>query len=172
LEPNKCFAAGPGLENPVPGEPTKFAIQARDKDGKKITEGGANFIVNIKGPKGEEQLKLTDNMNGTYYVSYVPQNSGIYTINISVKDEGPIDGSPFTVNSNFIPDVTKCYVSGNGIDSNYQHIERIPASFMLYCKDKNGNNIQKGGDKIDVKVTSPNGIPSGLFQLFLQFFLK
>jgi len=65
----KSFAWGPGVELASTAEKAWFVIQAKDTKGNKITKGGDQFKVKIKGPNGLVDASVVDNNNGTYQVS-------------------------------------------------------------------------------------------------------
>jgi len=69
-------------------------IQTRDKRDKDLHEGGQNVAVEIKGPRGVVQNKLTDNKDGTYTCVYTIKDKGEYKLNVTV-DGTSVKGSPF-----------------------------------------------------------------------------
>jgi hypothetical protein len=73
-----------------------FVVRAMDKRGRPLTVGGAKIAVTVKKPNGSncDQVKVNDNKDGTYTVTYKAKETGVF--NISVKIGGKdIAGSPF-----------------------------------------------------------------------------
>ena len=67
----------------------------RDSDGKQLTNGGSAVRVSLTCNK--EECLVTDNGDGTYLVSVVPQQLGQHHLSITVNG-GHIKDSPFTLN--------------------------------------------------------------------------
>jgi len=136
---NHSYAEGPGLTEAWDNEPAHFTIHALDNDGKPRGEGGDPFKVNIDGP-GDVEVDVKDNGDGTYSVTYRPDEPGKYKINVDLEGK-PIKDAPFTVNTKAGTDVTN---SGFGI-----------FSFTLQAKDKRGKAKDFGGDDFKVDITGP-----------------
>lgn len=77
-DPSKCTAEGPGLVDGIKDTfPAKFKVQARDRDGNPIHEGGDDFKVKITDPDGQDvPAEISDNGDGTYDVVYHPDKPG------------------------------------------------------------------------------------------------
>lgn len=94
------IAYGPGLE---PGnldtEPAHFTIEARDKNGVRRNEGGDPFVVEVMGPTGPVPCDVVDNGDGTYAVTYNPEDAGRHDIAVTLEGK-PIKGSTFRVDIN------------------------------------------------------------------------
>ena len=67
----------------------------RDSDGKQLTNGGSAVRVSLTCNK--EECPVTDNGDGTYLVSVVPQQLGQHHLSITVNGRH-IKDSPFTLN--------------------------------------------------------------------------
>eukprot|EP01089_Gocevia_fonbrunei_P013343 TRINITY_DN340_c0_g1_i1.p1 TRINITY_DN340_c0_g1~~TRINITY_DN340_c0_g1_i1.p1 ORF type:complete len:790 (-),score=281.46 TRINITY_DN340_c0_g1_i1:42-2333(-) len=135
------YAEGPGLQEAWDNEPAHFTIHSVDNDGQPRKEGGDPFSVNISGPV-DTPVDVKDNGDGTYSVTYSPQEPGAYTINVDL-DGSPIKDAPFKVTAKAGTDVTN---SDFGI-----------FSFTLQSKDKRGNNKEFGGDEFNVNISGPEG---------------
>jgi filamin len=79
-------------------ESFQFVIRARTKTGKEMTRGGEKFEVKAHGPQGEVPLRLQDQGNGLYVVTYsLPPVKGSFSFDVKVNGQH-IQGSPFTHN--------------------------------------------------------------------------
>jgi len=138
-----CIAYGPGLE---PGcldtEPAVFTIEARDKNGKRRKEGGDPFKVEVMGPTGPVPVNVVDNNDGTYQVTYNPQDAGRHDVAVTL-DGKPIKGSTFRV------DVNAGAFAGKSVMESF--------SFVVRAMDKRGKPLTVGGARIKANVTKPNG---------------
>jgi len=140
---SNCIAYGPGLE---PGnldtEPAHFTIEARDKNGQKRKEGGDPFVVEIMGPTGPVACDVVDKGDGTYGVTYHPQDAGRHDIAVTLEGK-PIKGSTFRV------DIEAGAFAGKSIVESF--------SFVVKAHDKRGKPLTVGGARITATVTKPNG---------------
>jgi len=138
-----CIAYGPGLE---PGcldtEPAHFTIEARDKNGLRRKEGGDPFKVEINGPTGPVACDVVDNNDGTYAVTYHPQDAGRHDIAVTLEGK-PIKGSTFRV------DIAAGAFAGKTIMESF--------SYVVKAHDKRGKPLTVGGAKITASVKKPNG---------------
>ena len=138
-----CIAYGPGLE---PGnldtEPAHFTIEARDKNGQRRKEGGDPFVVEVMGPTGPVPCEVVDNGDGTYGVTYNPEDAGRHDIAVTLEGK-PIKGSTFRV------DVEAGAWAGKSF------VEWF--SFIVKAHDKRGRPLTVGGAKITASVTKPDG---------------
>jgi len=138
-----CIAYGPGLE---PGcldtEPAVFTIEARDKHGNRRNEGGDPFVVEINGPTGPVPAHVVDNGDGTYQVTYHPQDAGRHDVAVTLEGK-PIKGSTFRV------DVNAGAFAGKSIMESF--------SFVVRAHDKRGKALTVGGAKLTASVSKPNG---------------
>ena len=105
---NICNATGDGLKTAVVGQESSFTIITSEMGllGKKAID------VSIAGVRsGRLKGTVTDNVNGTYTVSYTPQKPGAYVANITVN-KNLVLGSPFKINVVSAPDASKCIAGG------------------------------------------------------------
>jgi len=136
-----CIAYGPGLE---PGlldtHPATFTIEARDKNGKPVTEANENFVVDIQGPNGPIQAKIKNNKDGTYGVTYQPEDAGLHDIAITL-DKVPIKGSTFHVDI-----APGAWAANSEVETH---------SFVLLTRDKRNKEMTIGGAPVKVNITGP-----------------
>ncbi|CAF0875720.1 unnamed protein product [Rotaria sordida] len=114
FEPHKVIVDGPGIHNGIPASlETYFRIDTREA-------GFEHPDVLIKNPEGQlVQSKIVDNKDGTYKVTYKPNDVGRYLINVNYGGV-PINNSPYNVKVEPIGDPTKCHISGTGTNPNLQ----------------------------------------------------
>jgi len=138
-----CIAYGPGLEPGVlDTEPAVFTVEARDKNGKRRTEGGDPFKVEVMGPTGPVPVEVVDNGDGTYQVTYHPDDAGRHDIAVTLEGK-PIKGSTFRV------DVNAGAWAGKTVMETF--------TFVVKAHDKRGKPLTVGGAKLTAAVTKPNG---------------
>ncbi|CAN2389723.1 E3 ubiquitin protein ligase [Pristimantis euphronides] len=105
-------ATGEGLKRALQGKVASFTIIAYDHDGEACLAGGDLITVLLMGPDGNLfAVEITDQMNGTYLVSYRPQLEGEHHISVMVCNQH-IENSPFKV----LVKSSRCYV-GIGLPS-------------------------------------------------------
>jgi len=136
----KSFAEGPGLLDAWDNEPAYFTIHAIDEDGNPRADGGDVFDVRISGPE-EVQPKIVDNGDGTYSVTYNPQEPGDYEISVQLEGQN-IKDAPFRVK---VREGTDADNSGFGI-----------FSFTIQARDKRGREKTFGGDHFEVHIKGPD----------------
>ncbi|CAF3564394.1 unnamed protein product [Adineta steineri] len=114
FEPHKVIVDGPGIHSGIPASlETYFRIDTREA-------GFEHPDVLIKNPEGLlVPSKIVDNKDGTYRVTYKPNDAGRYLISVNYGGV-PINNSPFNVKVEPIGDASKCHISGNGTNPNLQ----------------------------------------------------
>eukprot|EP01127_Copromyxa_protea_P010407 TRINITY_DN2534_c0_g1_i1.p1 TRINITY_DN2534_c0_g1~~TRINITY_DN2534_c0_g1_i1.p1 ORF type:complete len:415 (-),score=146.57 TRINITY_DN2534_c0_g1_i1:24-1268(-) len=143
---SKCTAEGPGLVDGIKDtEPAKFKVQARDRDGKPITEGGDNFKPKVTDPNGNEvPCEIKDNGDGTYDVEYNPDIPGPHKVDVTLDDT-------------HIKDMPKTVKVKAGASAATSFIESF--NFLVQTRDKRGENLTTGG--MDVKTVITNSADGG-----------
>jgi len=138
-----CTAFGPGLEpGNVDTKACHFTIQARDKNGNPIKEGGDPFKVDIQGPTGPIQCEVKDNGDGTYACKYQPADAGLHDIAITLNGT-PIKGSTFHVQIK------------PGAFPGTTFIESF--NFLIKAHDKRGQPVPTGGENVKAIIKGPQG---------------
>jgi len=93
----KCIVYGPGLEaGNESDKSTYFTIEIRNKANRKVPRGGHNIFVRITGPHSQQSFQAVDHHDGTYYVTYTPNEGGNYVVEVRLENT-PIQSSPFHV---------------------------------------------------------------------------
>jgi len=144
-DPSKCTAEGPGLHDGIPDTfPATFTVQARDRDGNPIKEGGDPFKIVVKDPQGKPvPADIKDNGDGTYGVTYHPDVPGPHTVDV-------------TLDAQHIKDMPKTVNVRAGISEVHSYIEDY--SFIIRSCDKRGKPLTTGGQNVKTGITH-NGQP-------------
>ena len=89
------------------GAEMKVKVTTRDSSGKKLNKGGSvvRGILTCSG-QGRVECPVSDNGDGTYFVSVIPQQIGQHQLSITVNSHG-IQGSPFELSVVAHRDYTK-----------------------------------------------------------------
>ena len=148
-----CKVSGSGIEAAVARVSTSFQIEGYTAAGSKCTEGGDHFVVHIRGNGMKTRAKVADLSDGTYDVTYKPQQSGSFSIAISLDGE-QLPGSPFAcIAVTPTPEVTKCIVRGPSLS---EAVARVPQSFEVQFKDALGHVAH--AEDLDVYVEADDPV--------------
>jgi len=156
----KCKVYGIGLEaGNDSGKETYFTIEVRNAADRRVPTGGHNIFVRITGPHTQNGFNAADNGDGTYYVTYKPEEDGNYVVEVRLGNK-PIQSSPFHVAINpvkgpvttepvprwFVQDLTtkKWIPYDNGVNN------EIETQFSSY--GSGAVTILNGAYKIDLSV--------------------
>ena len=102
-DPKKCTVAGSGFTQAFVNQPQTFTVKG-DK------AGPGDISVLVEGPNGSITPKIKGKGDGTFDVTYLPEDIGPHKISVSWNDD-PIPGSPFTVSVLAPADASKCTVT-------------------------------------------------------------
>lgn len=153
-DPTQSYAYGPGLNGTVAGTPATFTIQAVDQYGYPMVTGGLQASVFLNPPNPTEYIQITDNQNGTYTVSYMVQQSGSYSLIVSLN-EIAIRGSPYPMVVSPAPiALSNTLVTGalgGGIAGN-------SLAIYVQARDVYGNNITSNNPPMTFVATFSNGL--------------
>jgi len=125
---------------------------ARDPEGHPRTDGGDNFVVTVDGPV-HVTPHVHDNGNGTYDVTYQPEEPGDYQVNVKLDDK-PVANLPVTVHIRPTPSAHHTFAAGPGLTPG-QVFDNEPAQFIIHAKDPKGNPLSQGGDLFKVDISGP-----------------
>ncbi|XP_007894049.1 tripartite motif-containing protein 45 [Callorhinchus milii] len=105
VDPNKCVLQGEGLHVGRQDRLTAFTLVCNDQSGQQMGRGGESVRVSIFNKSSKDRVvkpTVEDNHDGTYCITYTPQEPGPHTVWVHVKGQH-VEGSPFnlTVKSKF-----------------------------------------------------------------------
>uniref|UniRef100_A0A1A8IYN8 Tripartite motif containing 45 n=1 Tax=Nothobranchius kuhntae TaxID=321403 RepID=A0A1A8IYN8_NOTKU len=100
LDVSRCTIEGEGLRRGSEGQPGHFSLVCRDSAGEQMARGGEQVLVSIVHKEKKNcavETVVVDNADGTYSVSYKPEEPGPYSVWVCVKAQH-VKGSPFLLN--------------------------------------------------------------------------
>ncbi|XP_007485334.2 tripartite motif-containing protein 45 isoform X2 [Monodelphis domestica] len=98
VDPSKCILQGEDIQKVCEKQKVTLTLLCRDILGEHMGRGGEHIRVNVIHKNKDCVLKtmVQDNNNGTYTISFSPEELGLYTVCIFVKGQH-IQGSPYTM---------------------------------------------------------------------------
>ena len=96
---SQCNAEGKGLEQGTVGSGAQFVLTTRNAQARQCYNKHDRVTVEIIDEQGREcatEVRINDNKDGSYKVSYSPREQGRYKVKVKVNGENVL-GSPFTV---------------------------------------------------------------------------
>ena len=98
-KPSESLAEGDGLKEGIVARKAQFNLITRNAERKQCHDERDCVTIEIKDEQGQEcvtQVKIDDNKNGIYKITYYPRVHGTFKLLVKVNDEH-ISCSPFTV---------------------------------------------------------------------------
>ena len=95
----QCIAEDKGLEEGTVGREARFVLTTRNAQGRQCYSKRDRVTVEIRDEHGREcgtKVRIKDNKDGSYNISYSPEEQGRYKVTVKVNG-GHVLGSPFTV---------------------------------------------------------------------------
>ncbi|XP_076850461.1 E3 ubiquitin-protein ligase TRIM45 isoform X2 [Brachyhypopomus gauderio] len=99
IDPGKCIVQGEGVQQGAEGQRGEFTLICRDSAEESMGRGGDPVLVSIVHKDRKDcrvEVTVVDNGDGSYAVSYVPKESGSYSVWVCVKAQH-VKGSPFAL---------------------------------------------------------------------------
>ena len=96
---SQSVAEGKGLEEGIINREARFVLTTRNAEGRQCYNERDHVTVEIWDEQGREcatEVRINDNKNGLYQISYSPRDEGRYKVTVKVNGEH-VRGSPFTV---------------------------------------------------------------------------
>ena len=96
---SQCIAEGKGLEEGTVGGEAQFVLMTRNAQGRQCFSKHDRVKVKIRDERGREcatEVRIKDNKDGSYKISYSPKEQGKYKVTVKLN-RGHVLGSPFTV---------------------------------------------------------------------------
>ncbi|XP_005745321.1 tripartite motif-containing protein 45 [Pundamilia nyererei] len=100
VDVSRCTIEGEGLQEGTEGQLGHFTLVCRDSAGEQLARGGEHVLVSVVHTEKKNckvETTVTDNSDGSYSVSYTPQQPGAYSVWVCVKAQH-VKGSPFVLN--------------------------------------------------------------------------
>nr|XP_020472771.1 tripartite motif-containing protein 45 [Monopterus albus] len=100
VDPRKCTIEGDGVQQGRQGQQGCFTLVCRDSTGEQMARGGAHVLVSIVHKEKKNctvDTTVVDSNDGSYSVSYTPEEPGAYSVWVCVKTQH-VKGSPFILN--------------------------------------------------------------------------
>ena len=94
---SESFAEGKGLNETFAGRETEFTLTTKTAEGRQCYNKSDRVTVEIRDERGREcgtEVRINDNKNGQYEISYSLKEQGRYSIIINVNGEH-VRGSPY-----------------------------------------------------------------------------
>ena len=98
-EANQSVAEGKGLEEGTVGSEAQFVLTTKNAEGRQCHNKHDHVTVEISEEQGREcvtEVRITDNKDGSYKISYSPKDQGKYIVSVKVNGKH-ICKSPFSV---------------------------------------------------------------------------
>jgi len=150
-----CY--GPGLEHAEAHVPANFTIEARNRLGERINNGGHPFEVKVVDPYGEASpARVVDNQDGSYSVTYTPIDPGDHVVEVTLVRQ-QVAKSPYTVpvdENQLLASAANSYAEGPGLEPGNKNTKEC--EFTIHAVLPNGKPKTKGGDLFDVQIENPN----------------
>jgi len=96
---NQCIAEGKGLEEGTVGGEAQFVLTTRNALARQCYNKHDRVTLEIRNEQGREcatEVRINDNEDGSYKITYSPKEQGRYKVTVKVNG-GHVLGSPFTV---------------------------------------------------------------------------
>ncbi|XP_078339973.1 filamin-A-like isoform X11 [Crassostrea virginica] len=142
VDASRVRVSGAGVQDNIPASlPVTFLIDTREA-------GIADLEVLIKRPDGTyAHPHIVDNGDGTFTVSYVPDDLGTYEILIRFGGQ-VVPNTPLKVNAYPVGDATKCRIT-EGLENTTVPVNKE----TVICVDAS----QAGEGKVTCRIRSPSG---------------
>uniref|UniRef100_A0A7S1DTW6 Ig-like domain-containing protein n=3 Tax=Hemiselmis andersenii TaxID=464988 RepID=A0A7S1DTW6_HEMAN len=155
-DPSMSTVTGEGLDDCNVGSDRHFLVEAVDRFGNRVLHGGDKFVAEMRGPV-PERVHLIDMDDGTYAGTYMCRWSGDFALYVTL-DGTPVGQSPYMVGVK--PGATlaqncECTLVKMPM-SRLVCMAGVQCSFVIFAKDRYGNQREEGGDEFTVKCRGPS----------------
>ncbi|CAL8338413.1 unnamed protein product [Merluccius merluccius] len=145
FDPSQVVASGSGLQRAKVGEVSEMNV-----DCSKAGPGQLTLEAGPESPGVGARTEVVDRGSGNYTVSYVPLNSGLYTLMLRYGGQ-PAPGFPTTVQVLPAIDTSKVSVFGPGVDAKVYR--EATTEFTVDAQPL----TRRGGDHVRSEVRGPGG---------------
>eukprot|EP00698_Gefionella_okellyi_P016092 TRINITY_DN457_c0_g1_i1.p1 TRINITY_DN457_c0_g1~~TRINITY_DN457_c0_g1_i1.p1 ORF type:complete len:4209 (-),score=1181.95 TRINITY_DN457_c0_g1_i1:57-12683(-) len=144
-------ATGDGLRASPAGQTATLFVKVKDAFGNERRVGGDAVRAEVKGASQVDAV-VTDNIDGTYRITYGTRVAGKYQLSILVND-APLQSSPFDVEVTPLEaHPSKSVIDG---DWNGQVVAGEVRVITVIAHDIYQNRVRKGGEAITVAARGP-----------------
>ncbi|XP_028307385.1 filamin-C [Gouania willdenowi] len=145
FDSSKVTASGPGLERGKVHEAGSFTVDCSKA-------GEAELTIEIISDSGAKaQVHLQNNGDGTYFISYIPQSAGIYTITIKYGGRA-VPQCPIQLHVDPAVDISGVKVYGPGVEPRGV-LKEVTTHFIVdSCA-----HYSRGGRHIKANISNPSG---------------
>ena len=149
INPTQITATGEGLQVALSNRPAFVTIFAQESGLLKQNAFTFKMTSELKEVAHPPQFNCSDNGNGTYRLTYTPNEKGNFDFHILYEDQ-PIAMSPFSVTVKPEPEASKCSASGRAIEPGVCLRVREAAEITV-------NTTKAGAGNLTVTGKQPDG---------------
>ena len=98
-EASQSVAEGKGIEEGTVGVEAQFVLTTRNAEGRQCYNKHDRVTVEIRDEQGREcgtEVRINNNKDGSYKISYSPKDQGKYKVTVKVNGKNVVD-SPFSI---------------------------------------------------------------------------
>ncbi|XP_071242157.1 filamin-C-like isoform X11 [Salvelinus alpinus] len=145
FDPSKVTASGPGLERGKVNEAGSFVVDC-------AKAGDAELTIEIISDSGSKvEVRVQNNSDGTYSITYIPQFHGMYTITIKYGGHA-VPKFPARVQVDPAVDTSGVKVYGPGVEPRGV-LREVTTHFIVDARAKS----KTGGSHVKARIVNPSG---------------
>nr|XP_046153317.1 filamin-A-like isoform X10 [Oncorhynchus gorbuscha] len=145
FDPSKVTASGPGLERGKVNEAGSFVVDCSKA-------GEAELTIEIISDSGSKaEVRVQNNSDGTYSITYIPQFHGMYTITIKYGGHA-VPKFPARVQVDPAVDTSGVKVYGPGVEPRGV-LREVTTHFIVDARAKS----KTGGSHVKARIVNPTG---------------
>ncbi|XP_052348046.1 filamin-A-like isoform X8 [Oncorhynchus keta] len=145
FDPSKVTASGPGLERGKVNEAGSFVVDC-------AKAGEAELTIEIISDSGSKaEVRVQNNSDGTYSITYIPQFHGMYTITIKYGGHA-VPEFPARVQVDPAVDTSGVKVYGPGVEPRGV-LREVTTHFIVDARAKS----KTGGSHVKARIVNPTG---------------
>nr|XP_029521876.1 filamin-A-like isoform X12 [Oncorhynchus nerka] len=145
FDPSKVTASGPGLERGKVNEAGSFVVDC-------AKAGEAELTIEIISDSGSKaEVRVQNNSDGTYSITYIPQFHGMYTITIKYGGHA-VPKFPARVQVDPAVDTSGVKVYGPGVEPRGV-LREVTTHFIVDARAKS----KTGGSHVKARIVNPTG---------------
>ncbi|KAM9407178.1 filamin-C-like isoform 15-T15 [Salvelinus alpinus] len=145
FDPSKVTASGPGLERGKVNEAGSFVVDC-------AKAGDAELTIEIISDSGSKaEVRVQNNSDGTYSITYIPQFHGMYTITIKYGGHA-VPKFPARVQVDPAVDTSGVKVYGPGVEPRGV-LREVTTHFIVDARAKS----KTGSSHVKARIVNPSG---------------